>query len=120
MAANARIVHSDATHETTTQKYPLTAVGVTDQNRKFHLTGLSVASHETTLDYALTFNAMKKGVRIVTGIEMQPEVLMCDATLNHQFAMDLLWHLVMVLVSVTVLTMVVVVVTSNVKNHGIK
>ncbi|KAJ6639055.1 hypothetical protein Bhyg_11794 [Pseudolycoriella hygida] len=77
--------------EKSPRNLPLIVAGVTDQNRKFHLSGLTItiAEHESTQDYALTFNAMKKGVRIVTGKQMQPEVLICDAdpSIHNGFAL---------------------------------
>lgn len=78
-AANAEVVHADATHKVTTEKSVLIAVGVTDPNKAFHFVGLTLANHEATDDYALTFNALKSGVRSVTGINMKPTVLVCDA-----------------------------------------
>ncbi|KAJ6632980.1 hypothetical protein Bhyg_17400, partial [Pseudolycoriella hygida] len=89
--AKGTIVNADTTYKVTTEKLPLIVAGVTDQNRKFHLSGLTItiAEHESTQDYALTFNAMKEGVRIVTGKQMQPEVLICDAdpSIHNGFAL---------------------------------
>lgn len=57
-AANATIIHADATYKVTTEKVPLIAVGVTDANRNFHFVGLTLANHAGAHDYALTFNAL--------------------------------------------------------------
>lgn len=89
MVATATIVHSDATHKVTTELLPLIAVGVTDGNAKFHLSGITIASRGATDDYALTFNALKAGVNMVTRGEhnIQPKVLVSDgdASIHNGF-----------------------------------
>lgn len=79
MSSKATIIHADATHKVTTEKIPLIAVGVTDASNKFHFSGLTISSHETHADYSLTFRSLKSGVRMVTGAQLQPTALVCDA-----------------------------------------
>lgn len=78
-AAKATIVHSDATHKVTNEKLPLIAAGVTDGNNRFHFTGLTLSTNEDTDSFALTFRAMRSGIRAVSGLQIQPKVLVCDA-----------------------------------------
>lgn len=78
-AANAKILHSDATHKVTEEKLPLIPVGVSDLNGKFHLVGLMVSSHETTDAYRYAFSCAKNGVMRHTNKMLQPNYLMADA-----------------------------------------
>lgn len=77
-AANSNIVHADSTHKVTTEKIPLIVAGVTDKNSKFHFAGLTVANHEKSDDYALTFAGLRKGVELVSKKRFEPTVLVCD------------------------------------------
>src|ERR1700743_1192273 len=77
-ASKATIVHADGTHKVTNEKLPLIAVGVTDGNNKFHFTGMTLCTHEDNDSFALTFRAMRSGIRAVSGSQIQPKVLVCD------------------------------------------
>lgn len=79
MASEAKVLHSDATFKTTTEKLPNIAVGTSDANGDFHLIGLQVSSHETSEAYECAFNAVKEGTMMVTGKEIEPKYLVCDA-----------------------------------------
>lgn len=92
MASKAAIVHADATHKVTTEKIPLIAVGVTDACNKFHFIGLTLANHEATADYALTFRSLRSGVRQVSGAQIQPTVLVCDADSAIHNAFDMVFY----------------------------
>ena len=78
-ASKATIVHADGTHKVNNEKLPLIAVGVTDGNNKFHFTGMTLCTHEDNDSFALTFRAMRSGIRAVSGSQIQPKVLVCDA-----------------------------------------
>lgn len=77
-AANAKISQLDATHNVTTEKLPLIAAGVTDCNSKFHFAGLTIANHEASEDFEVTVSGLKKGIETVTGVQFEPNVLVCD------------------------------------------
>lgn len=79
MAVNAKIVNADATHKVTTEKVSLLVFGVTDENTKFHFSGLTISNHEASDDYAFSFNSLKKGIANITGVVIQPTVLISDA-----------------------------------------
>lgn len=79
MAANAKNIHADSTHKVTTEKLPLIVIGSTDIQNKFHLIGVTVTSHERAVDYEMSFKAVKLGVQKVTGAELIPNALICDA-----------------------------------------
>lgn len=78
-AVNSSNVHADATHKVTTERIPLIAVGVTDPNKCFHFSGMTLCTKEQTDDFAFTFDAMRQGVEMVTGVRIQPNILICDA-----------------------------------------
>lgn len=78
-AADATTIHADATHKVTTERLPLLVVGSTDMTRKFHLIGITLASRETTEDYAFMFAAMKFGVQKITTRDIKPTALVSDA-----------------------------------------
>lgn len=88
-ASMAKIIHADATHKVTTEKITLIAVGVTDYNNKFHLSGLSVASNESSDSFALAFNGLKWGVKVVNKVKLESEYLVCDgdAAIHNGFSL---------------------------------
>lgn len=79
MASEAKVLHADATFKTTTEKLPNIIIGSSDANGQFHVIGLQVTSHETGQAYECAFNAVKEGTKLITGKEIEPEYLMCDA-----------------------------------------
>lgn len=81
MALDATIIHADATHKVTTEKLPLIALGVTDINKAFHFTGLTLSCKEKTADFEFSFNALKQGIHSITRKEFpgKPLTLVSDA-----------------------------------------
>lgn len=79
MAAEAKILHADATHKLTSEKLPFIVIGTTDTTKRFHLIGFKVASNETADDYKFSFNAAKLGIQEITGVEIEPSFLVSDA-----------------------------------------
>lgn len=80
---NSKIIHSDATHKMTIQKYPILVFGTTDQDyqQHFHLIGIMVTKGETAADFAFGFNAIKKGMLLVEPETVfKPNILMADAS----------------------------------------
>lgn len=77
-AAKSTIVHADSTHKVTTEKIPIIVAGVTDKNSKFHFAGMTLANHEKSDDYEVTFEGLKKGVEVVANELFEPDVLVCD------------------------------------------
>lgn len=78
-ASEAKILHADGTFKITTEKLPLIVVGSSDADGRFHLIGLEITSHENGVAYECAFNAVKEGTGLITGKEIKPEYLVCDA-----------------------------------------
>jgi hypothetical protein len=54
------IVHSDCTYKCTWNTYPVTVIGFSDKNRKFHPTIVAISSRETHVEFQFIFEAWKK------------------------------------------------------------
>lgn len=79
MSSDADCIHADATCKLKNQGYPVLVVGTTDKARAFHLLDLAIAKHETSVDYAFLFEAVKSGIKRVADKELKPKALVCDA-----------------------------------------
>lgn len=78
MAANAEIIHADATHKVTTEKIPLPIIGTSDGNKQFHLLGVLVATTESSEAYKIGFESLRDAAQIVNGEPMTPKYLVAD------------------------------------------
>lgn len=75
---HARHVHADTTYKLIWEGFPVLLVGTTDQERHFHLSGITVASNEKTEDFRFLFASLKKGIFNVTGEEFEIKTLVAD------------------------------------------
>lgn len=61
------------------QGHPLLLVGTTDSNRKFHLIGVCVSTHEKSADFQFIFQTIKDTTFTLFGTELKPLCLISDA-----------------------------------------
>lgn len=73
-AGIGEIIHTDCTYKCAWNGYPITMMGFSDKNRKFHPTVLAVSTHETEVEFAFILNAWKK-----VNPRLNPKYLMADA-----------------------------------------
>lgn len=76
---NIHYIHADGTEKMTSDKLSAIVVGSTDTKRTFHLIGLAITVKQTADVYKNVFTSIKDGIKTVTGIEIQPKALICDA-----------------------------------------
>ena len=74
MAGSATKIHVDSTYKIVFQGYPLIVLGVSDEDRHFHLVGLMLATSETQEDFEFLFKALLKGTQD-TGRIIQPKAV---------------------------------------------
>lgn len=74
-AGIGEIIHSDCTYKCAWNGYPITMVGFSDKNRKFHPVVLAVSTFETHLEFAFILNSWKK-----VNQGLNPKYLMADAS----------------------------------------
>lgn len=79
LSLKSDILHADATYKLNWEGLPTMVVGTTDQDRHFHAFGLGITSGETAEDFAFIFQSVADGVRMVTGANYQPSILVADA-----------------------------------------
>lgn len=73
------IICADGTYKTTIQKYPIIVVGTVDMAQSFHLTGLTISTHERAEDFRFVFDTLKETMQRVTGKTINPKLLIADA-----------------------------------------
>lgn len=78
-AINVEKAHTDATYKLCWQGFPILLIGMTDSDRKFHPFGVCVSTNESAVDFEFIFRALKDGVQQLFGVDIRPEVLICDA-----------------------------------------
>lgn len=77
-AAEADIIHADATHKVTNEKLLLPIIGTSDGNKQFHLIGLMVTTSESAEAYRIGFESIKDATEAITGEPMKPKYLVAD------------------------------------------
>lgn len=69
------IVHSDCTYKCAWNGYPITMLGFSDKERKFHPVVLAVSTHETHVEFAFILQSWKS-----VNPNFNPRYLMADAS----------------------------------------
>lgn len=92
-AVDADVWHTDGTYKLIWQNFPVLLVGMTDANRKFHLFGVCVSTHERTADFEFMFRAVKAAVLNIYSVEVKPRRLVADAAFAIQNGFELVFEL---------------------------
>ena len=72
-------IMADATYNFICERYPILTIGTVDRQRVFHPFGLTIASHETKIEFDFHFDSVKQGVESVFGKNYNPNTLIADS-----------------------------------------
>lgn len=64
-AQHCKLLQADATYKLNWLGYPVSVVGITDDENVFHSVGLAFSREEKTHDYAFVFRALLIGVELI-------------------------------------------------------
>lgn len=78
-AVGIEILCTDATYKLNWQGFPVLLVGTTDSNRKFHLIGMCVSTHERSVDFEFIFRTVKNAIFDLFEAELKPDCVIADA-----------------------------------------
>lgn len=82
------VIHCDCTYKCAWNGYPITMMGFSDKNRKFHPVILAVSTYETQAEFAFILNAWKN-----VNPNLNPRFLMADASEAVFNGAKLIWAL---------------------------
>lgn len=75
----SKTVHADTTYKLNYEGFPVLVLGVTDLDRHFHPSGISVCTKEETEDFTFIFQSLTSGIYRVHGHTYKPTTLVSDA-----------------------------------------
>lgn len=78
-AVVAKNFHVDSTYKIIIQNFPVSVIGCSDMNRRFHPLAIMVSTNEKWEDYSFLFKAVAHAIQIVWNVELQPNFLIADA-----------------------------------------
>lgn len=71
-------LHADGTYQITVQGFPVLAVGISDADKRFHVSGIAIVSSESSADYKFLFDSVRQGVKMVTNQDLKATKLIAD------------------------------------------
>lgn len=77
-ANESEILHADGTYKITVQGYPLLCVGISDADKRFHLTGIAITSSESSDDYKFLFDSVRRGIKLINDQQLKANILVAD------------------------------------------
>lgn len=77
-ATESKILHADGTYKVVVQGFPILPVGISDQDKHFHLCGIAITSSESANDFEFLFDSLQHGVAKATNSDLKPEKLVAD------------------------------------------
>ena len=79
LTAKLDTMHADATYKCLWNGFPILINGVTDMDKKFHPSGISICKFETVEEFDFIFTATKAGIEDELFIEFKADCLVADS-----------------------------------------
>lgn len=78
-AAVAKNWHVDTTYKMVIQGFPVSVLGCTDMDRRFHLLGIMLSTNQRAQDFAFLFECINTNTIKIMDVHVTPEVFIADA-----------------------------------------